>query len=182
MKVVIIALVICSSLAQAKLLRLTPLSEQSKYVGCIHYSGRQSPSCGGCYRRRRNSDVCGSLQPESDPCDIYTKDGLGRDICSHCKPGYTLDRTAKIGQRCTKKTTIQSCVAAELVGGYQPTCAACSGDSYVRKYHTQTVVYECSPPAGEPAEQCEWGGEQMKDGARCYRCKEGYTVDVATAQ
>ena len=103
MKVVIIALVICSSLAQAKLLRLTPLSEQSKYVGCIHYSGRQSPSCGGCYRRRRNSDVCGSLQPESDPCDIYTKDGLGRDICSHCKPGYTLDRTAKIGQRCTKK-------------------------------------------------------------------------------
>ena len=142
--------------------------------GCVEFYEKR---CQRCFRRYLQKDgFCGPLLPASDPCDIYTNSGRGknRNFCVKCKPGFALGNNFS----CIKGT-IASCVDEELREGSPRNCFGCGPGKY-SVIDPQTKTTSCKA-VSSPVGNCLWGGRVNQGairGVTCYRCQPGFAVGV----
>ena len=170
--------------------------------GCLYTTyipGRKEPTCVECYHRKPNNPKgagCGPLLPDSDTCAFYfnSPDAPAlNDGCTRCKPGYSLDTSAK---QCTTGR-IQGCVDEFTVNNYpRPLCNGCLNGQYALTYYNNSYAKACVPASevSAPIENCLWGGiyQRKRFNPRdnryipavitCYRCKPGYSLTITSPE
>ena len=119
---------------------------------------------------------------EEDPnCVSFIINESGKNICTMCRPGFTLEYTGFGPQTvgtCLKEKVIDNCVIGFKSSEGKATCKACQGGF---PDNQQTV---CTPFNGEPeAQNCIIGipGVSYKKNS-CYRCKDGFIVQGGKCQ
>ena len=141
--------------------------------GCFLYKNQ---ICQACYKRKVNGTGCGQLQPDSDPCMIYTKTPQKTDLCSICKPGFAVKFNSTTSSECIQGT-LKDCEIQfflDIFGTKEYTCKACTGNKYFGldlksgKQFCQTV--------SNPAPHCLWGDSTFAGINKCFRCVDGYVI------
>ena len=153
------------------------LAAGTEIIGC---ATEINGVCNQCFKRKilLNEKGCGPLEPESDPCLLYTYGANNTVRCDGCKIGFAERITQGKGTECVKGT-IEGCVF-EFHKRKIKSCAVCL-DGKFATFNKTTLTGSCVK-AIKPLPHCKWGGiRKNPEGAgNCFRCEKGYTVNQQT--
>ena len=166
----------------ALLAALTATSISSPFNGCV--SASPQGKCLECYRRKvlLDGSGCGSLEPESDPCELYETSSAPfhpKKVanCIRCKPGHALKVIDQVTSFCIKGI-IQDCVyEMHFKNGYV-TCPSCRNGKYEVSGTGQNARISRCVTVSNPLSHCMNGGMYLNKQPQCSRCADGYTVDI----
>ena len=161
------------------------ITQSNPFEGCMYLT--KDGKCAQCYQRkvRPDGNGCGPLEPFGDNCSIYAAQYLSgkavNNYCSTCKPGFSLKKSTNQQTQVIQSTCINGviidCVIEFLDTANLSECEACNGQLY--SYPMKGLrAYYCKEIAN-PIANCMWGSyapNVIRDGAVCWRCKDGYTL------